>query len=98
MREQLSIRFSKKFKEHLNEQKKLRSIRRPIAAIMFVSLDGREEELILMFYDKDKLPSAEEFRTFYSDGTEFLVPQEQIHDELDGRALDFRDGKILVAD
>ena len=96
MRSQLRLRFSKRFKEYLTKQKKRNSLGNPIPAIMFWSSDGDEEELELAFYDKDNLPSMDSFRRFESDGIEYLVPQPQIHDDLDGRVLDIKDGKIFV--
>ena len=98
MRNQLRLRFSERFKEHLNKLKASSSLGSPIPAIMFGSSDGREEELKLAFYDKDDLPSLDMFHVFEIDGIEYLVPQSQIHDDLDGRVLDIKDGKIFVTD
>lgn len=94
----MEIRFSKKFKEHISEQKKASQIEKPIPAIMLASLDGRKETLVLVFYDEENLPSMDEFCKFHCDGIEFLVPQLQIHDDLNGRILDISDGKIFLAD
>ena len=74
MRERLNIRFSEAFKEHYNEQKKACSTRRSIAAILAVWTDDpKKEELILGFYDEDKLPPIDEFqKKFYGEDFEFL--------------------------
>ena len=96
MRTQLHLRFSDRFKEYLTEQKKRSSLGNPIPAIMFWSSDGQEEELALAFYDNDNLPSTDLFLSFESDGIEYLVPQPQIRDTLDGRVLDIEDGRIFI--
>ena len=94
----MRMRFSEKLKKLIHEQEKIYPIENPIVAILFTSSNGSEENLTLGFYDKDNLPSADEFHIFKSDGVEFLFPQKQFHDALDGRLLDITNGKIVVKD
>lgn len=98
MTEQFNLGFSDRLKQHIVDLGKESHIKRPIPAIVLASFEGRKEEIVLALYDKDKVPAIDIFKVFESEGIEFLIPQTQIHEFLNGRVLDIGDGKLLMDD
>jgi hypothetical protein len=69
----------------------------PLPAILWGRADNEEADSFQIgFYEREELPTSDPVRLVEADGVDFLVIQDWICDELEGKVIDVIDGKLTV--
>ena len=72
-------------------------LKQPVPSLVLGRSENEpEERLGLGFYERCDIPQGEPIRLVEADGIEFLIIQDWLCDELDGKLVDFLDGKLVV--
>ena len=100
-RKVLNLGVSDCLKRKLRERAARSGLTDPLPGILWGKWDDEVEEgYSIGFYERGEIPSDDPIRIVEADGIEFLITQDWICNELDGKVLDLDmvSGELIVID
>lgn len=93
----LSLKISDSLKEKLAMRSKGSGLRCPIPSLSTGRWDDDDIDRVMIgFYERDRLPCNDPIRLVEADGIEFVVIQDWLCDELEGKILDVVNGELTL--
>ena len=92
-----NIQMSSNLKETVTRECDESGLNSPLPSILWGNDGGNSEEYFMLgLYERNLVPSDEPIRIIEIEGMEFLIIQDWICDELEGKILDIENGKLIV--
>lgn len=96
-RKVVNLRLSDRLREELRQRIAASSLSNPLPGILLGKEESQSyESLVIGLYEREKIPKEDPIRLIEADGIEFLVIQDWLCDEFEGKLLDEVDGKLRL--
>ena len=93
----INLRIGAKLKKVLAEDLSSSELDDPLPGILWGQWDTEtNEHYVIGMYERDELPVDDPVRIIEADGIEFLITQDWICDDLEGKCLDIVNGQLSV--
>lgn len=93
----INLEIGKDLRDRLQYRMQQSDLKEPVPSISWGKWDDEKEERFMIgFYERSRLPVWDPVRLIEADGIEFLIIQDWICDELEGKKLDIVDGELSV--
>jgi hypothetical protein len=93
----INLKIGENLRKRLQERAHDSGLQNPVPCISWGKWsDEKEERFMIGFNERTRLPIKDPIRFIECDGIEFLIIQDWICEKLDGKKLDFFDGKVAV--
>ena len=95
----LNLRIGARLRTILEERALASGLAKPLPGILWGKWDDEKDEYYSIgFYEGGDLPVNDPIRIIEADGIEFLITQDWICEDLEGKLLDLIQGKLAVLD
>ena len=96
----VNLKFSKELKEKLLSELRESDLENPISGIDWGRWNSEKNNHYIVggLYERDKLPIDDPIRIIEADGIEFVIIQDWLCQELEGKYLSIKNGKIDVSE
>ena len=93
----VKLKISNRLREGLRRRIATSSLLNPLPGILLGKKESHSHEsLVIGLYERDRIPQEDPIRIIEADGIEFLVIQDWLCDEFEGKLLDEVDGEIRL--
>jgi hypothetical protein len=93
----VSLRISGRLREGLQRRIAASNLSDPLPSVLLgKEVSNTFESLVIGLFERDGIPKDDPIRLIEVDGIEFLVTQDWLCDEFEGKLLDEVDGKIRL--
>jgi len=96
----VNFKLSRKLKEKLLQELAETDLKNPISGIDWGRWNSEKNDHYIVggLYERDKLPMDDPIRIIEADGMEFVIIQDWLCQELDGKYLSIKNGQLIVSD
>lgn len=93
----VNLRVGDFLREKLTDRSLSSGLKNPIPEIIWGRWEDEEEDSYSIgFHERDELPTNDPIRIIEADGIDFLIIQDRICKELEGKTLDIVNGKLSL--
>ncbi len=93
----LNLKITDRLKKEIENRAVATGLSEPLPGINWGKWDDEKEDYYSIdFYDRRRLPVEDPVRIIVADGVEFLIIQDWICDDLEGKQFDVIDGRLVV--
>lgn len=93
----LNIKIGDRFRRALEEGSSASGLTDPLPGLLWGKWDDETQEYYSIgFFERSEIPTEDPIRIVEADGIEFLITQDWICEDLEGKGLDIVDGQLSV--